>query len=100
MEIVFQQPGKCRKQFGEVPTVEGPLQKISRKEVKEDIDIMKKGIAAGCTSLSIYLIKHLGESGVDMMHEILKGVWEEEHMPEEWEKCDIVPTHKTNGDPL
>ena len=34
----------------------------------------------------IDLIKHLGESGVDMMHEILKRVWEEEQMPEEWKK--------------
>ena len=37
---------------------------------------MKKGKAAGCSGLPIDLIKHLGESGVDMMHGILKRVWE------------------------
>ena len=33
---------------------------------------MKKREAAGCSGLPIDLIKHLGESGVDMVHEILK----------------------------
>ena len=34
-----------------------------------------------------------------MMHEILKRVWEEEQMPEEWKKCEIVPIYKQKGDP-
>ena len=34
-----------------------------------------------------------------MMHEILKRVWEEEQMPEEW-KSEIVPIYKQKGDPL
>ena len=61
-------------QLGEVPAVEGPVQEISREEVKKAIESMKKGKAAGCSGLPIYLIKHLGESGVDRMHEILKSV--------------------------
>ena len=35
-----------------------------------------------------------------MMHEIPKRVWEEEQMPEEWEKSVIVPIYKQKGDPL
>ena len=35
-----------------------------------------------------------------MMHEILKKVWEEEQMPEEWKKCEFVPIYKQKGDPL
>ena len=42
----------------------------------------------------------VGESGVDMMYEILKRVWEEEQMPKEWEKSEIVPTYKLKGNPL
>ena len=34
------------------------------------------------------------------MHEILKRVWEEEHMPEEWKKSEIVPMYKHKWDPL
>ena len=33
---------------------------------------MKKGKSAGCLGLPIDLFKHPGESGVEMMHEILK----------------------------
>ena len=35
-----------------------------------------------------------------MMHEILKRVWEEEQMPEEWKKGEIVPIYKQKRDPL
>ena len=83
-----------REQLGEVPAVEGPVQEISREEVKKAIESMKKGKAAGCSGLPVDLMKHLGESGVDMMHEILKRVWEEEQMPEEWKKSEIVPIYK------
>ena len=62
--------------------------------MKNAIERMKKGKAAGCSGLPIDLIKHLGESGVDMMHEILRRVWEEEQMPEELKKSEIVPIYK------
>ena len=35
-----------------------------------------------------------------MMHEILKRVWEEEQMPEEWRKSEIFPIYKQQRDPL
>ena len=87
-------------QLGEAPAVEGPVHEISREEVKNAIEKIKKGKAPGCSGLPIDLIKHLGESGVDMTHEILKRVWEEEQMPEEWKKSEIVPIYKQKGDPL
>ena len=89
-----------REQLGEVPAVEVPVQEILREEVKKAIESTKKGKAAGCSGLPIDLIKHLGENGVDMMHVILKRVWEEEQMPEEWKKSEIVPIYKLKGDPL
>ena len=61
---------------------------------------MKKGKTERCSGLPIDLIKHLGESGEDMVHEILKTVWEEEQMPEECEKSEIVPLYKQKGDQL
>ena len=66
--------------------------------MKKAIESMNNGKAAGCSGLPIDLIKHLGESGVDMMHETLKRVWEEEQMPEEWKKSEIVPIYKQKGD--
>ena len=90
----------AREQLGEVPAVERPVHEISREEVKNALERMKKGKAPACSGLPIDHTKHLGESGVDMMHEILKRVWEEEHMPEEWKKSEIVPIYKQKGDPL
>ena len=65
--------------------------------MKNAIERMKKGKAPGCSGLLIDLSKHLGESGVDMMYEILKRVWEEEQMPEEWKKSEIVPIYSKKG---
>ena len=79
------------------------IYKLAKQRERSRKDIgnrMKKGHAAGWSGLPIYLIKHLGESGVDMMHEILKRVWEEEHMPEGWKKSEIVHIYKRKGDPL
>ena len=81
----------AREPLGEVQAKEGPVQEISWEEVKKAIESTKKGEAAGCSGLPIDLIKHLGESGVDMMHDILKRVWEEEQMPEEWKKVRLSP---------
>ena len=89
----------AREQLGEVPAVEGPVLEISREEVKKAIESMKKGKAAGCSGLPIDLIKHLGESGVDRMHAILKRVLEVEQMPEEWKKSEIVPHIQAKGGP-
>ena len=68
--------------------------------MKNAIERMKKEKAAGCSGLPIDLIKHLGESGVDMMHETLKRVWEEEQMPEEWKKSEIIPIYRQQHLPV
>ena len=81
-------------QLGKVPAVEEPIHEMSREEVKNALERMKKGKAAGSSGLPIDRIKHIGESGVDIMHEILKRVWEEEQMPEEWTKSEIVPIYR------
>ena len=62
-------------------------------------NLFRQGKVAGCSGLPIDRIKHLGVSGVDMMHEILKRVWEEEQMPEEWKKSEIVPHIQAQGGP-
>ena len=89
----------AREQLAKVLAVVGPVQEISREDVKKATESMKKGKAVGCSGLLIDLIKHLGECGVDMIHEILKKVWEEEQMPEEWKKSEIVSIYKQNGTP-
>ena len=100
MERVFQQPTKYKQRqgTGKVPAVEWPVQEISRDEVKKTIECMKKGKAAGCSCLPIDFIKHLGESGVDMMYEILKRVWEGNKCQKSGRKVRSSPhTNKTKS---
>ena len=92
----------AREQLGEVPAVEGPVQEISREEVQKATEC-EEGKSSRMLRPADRLDQtptQVRESGVDMMHEILKRVWEEEQMPEEWEKSEIVPIYKQKGDPL
>ena len=62
---------------------------------------MEKGKAAGCSGVSADLIKILEESGVDTMVDIIGTVLEEEEeMPEDWKRSEIVPIYKQKGEPL
>ena len=91
MERVLQQPTKCRKRQG-TAWRSSSSRRTSPGTIKgrgeECHTEHEEGEAAGCSGLPIDLIKHLGKSGVDMMHEILKRVWEEERMPQ-WEKSEM-----------
>ena len=101
-ERVFQQPTICRKRPG-TAWRNTSSRRTSPGNIKgrgeESHTEFKKGKAASCSGFPIDLIKHIGESGVDMMHEILKRVWEEEQVPEEWEKSEIVPQIQAKGGP-
>ena len=89
-----------REVLEEEPPVEGPIEELTGKEIKEAIMAMKKGKAAGCSAISTDMIKVLEESGLNMMQEMLNCVWEEEKMPEDWKKSEIIPIYKQKGDPL
>ena len=55
-----------RAQLEEVPAVKGPVQEISREEVKKATESTKKGKAAGCSGLMIDVQTPRGEwSGRD-----------------------------------
>ena len=89
-----------RDELEDTPPVEGPIEELTRKEIKDAIKAMKKGKAAGCSGVSADMIKILEESGVDTMVDIIRTVWEEEEMPEDWKQSEIVPIYKQKGDPL
>jgi len=85
----------AREQLGEVPAVEAPVEEISREEVKKAIASTKKGKAAGCSGLPIYLIKHLGESGVDLLH-----VWAKIAKQHSLQRLTATVTTVVNGSML
>ena len=83
-----------RDELEDTPQVEGPIEELTRKEIKDAIKAMKKGKAEGCSGVSADMIKILEESGVDTMADIIGTVWEEEEMPEDWKQSNIVPIYK------
>ena len=89
-----------RDELEDTPPVEGPIEELTRKEIKDAIKAMKKGKAAGCSGVSVDMIKILEESWVDTMVDIIETVWEEEETPEDWKQSEIVPIYKQKGDPL
>ena len=42
--------------------------------------------------------KCLGEEGIDMPWDLMKGIYEHGKMPTEWRDSVIVPIYKDNGD--
>ena len=82
-----------RDELEDTPPVEGLIEELTRKEIKDAIKAMKKGKAAGCSRVSADMIKILEESGVDTMVDIIGTVWEEEEMPEDWKQSEKVPIY-------
>ena len=76
----------------------GLTQEISRNEVKVAISRMKNGKATGMDGIPVEVMKCLGEDGIDMLWDLMKGVYEEEKIPTEWRDSVIIPIYKEKGD--
>ena len=42
--------------------------------------------------------KCLGEEGIDMLWDLMKGIYEQETIPTEWRDSVIIPIYKEKGD--
>ena len=63
---------------------EGLTQGISRDEVKVAISRMKNGKATGMDGIPVEVWKCLGEEGIDMLWDLMQGIYEQEKIPTEW----------------
>ena len=75
----------------QVAAVEGPITKVTREEVQEAAEKMKTGKAAGCSEVSVDLIKVLKELGNEMVTELLEAIRVEESIRFEWENSETMP---------
>lgn len=66
----------------------------SKEEILETIDKMKNGKAPGVDGIEMELIKHGGEVLRERICDIIRKVWEEERMPEEWSEGEVVVVRK------
>ena len=79
-------------------TIKGLTQGISRNEVKVAISRMKNGKATGMDGIPVVVWKCLGEEGIDMLWDLMKGIYEQEKIPTEWRDSVIIPIYKEKGD--
>jgi len=50
---------------------------------------------AGTDGIHPELIKYRGNKLLSRIYELVRQIWEEERIPEEWKETVIVPIHKT-----
>jgi len=49
---------------------------------------------AGTDGIHPELIKYGGNKPLNRMYKLVRQIWEEERIPEEWKETIIVPIHK------
>lgn len=70
------------------------MESPTTKEIREIIKQLKNNKAPGSDLITTEMVKHGGEALVRRLHEIIKKVWEDGKMPEEWTLANICPIHK------
>ena len=73
---------------------EGLTQGISRNGVKVAISRMKNGKATGMDGSPVDVWKCLGDEGIDMLCDLMKGIYEQEKIPTEWRDSVIISIYK------
>ena len=87
-------------ELDEVHPIEGPIKEVDKNEVRQAIEAMKTGKAAGPTGLTTEMMKAGGESSMIEFTKVLADVWKKEKIPEEWKRSHTVTIYKGKGDPL
>lgn len=63
-------------------------------EVRAILERIKNGKTPGVDNLYAEYLKYGGERVLHDLHELLKKVWEENHMPADWKQVVVVPIPK------
>ena len=78
--------------------VEGPVEKVSRREVREAIRKMKQGKAAGLSEVTMEMIVAGGRIAEEVMLQLCQRVLDGKEISDEWKTCVVVPIFKGKGD--
>lgn len=74
-------------------------ERISMEEVRTALKDMRNGKAPGEDGIPTEILKHMGDGGIEWLHEILNQCWENKEVPDEWNKIIICPIYK-KGDKM
>jgi hypothetical protein len=70
---------------------------ISEEEVERALKKMRSGKAVGPDELSTDMLKALGTPGLKWMTRILRVIWQEQCIPNDWRTSVLVPIFKKKG---
>ena len=71
---------------------------ICINDIKVSISRMKNGKATGMDGIPVEVWKCLGEEGIDMLWDLMQGIYGLEKMATEWRHSVIMPIYKEKGD--
>ena len=78
--------------------VEGPVDKVSRKEVREAIRKMKQGKAVGLSEVTTEMIVAGGRIAEEVMLQLCQRVLDGKGVPDNWKTSVVVSIFKGKGD--
>ena len=78
--------------------VERPVEKVSRKEVREAIRKMKQGKPARLSEVTTEMIVAGGRIAEEVMLHLCQRVVGGKGIPDEWKTSIVVPIFKRKGD--
>jgi len=80
--------------IGNRETNKAELEELAIQDVKKAMRNIKNDKAAGTDGIHPELIKYGGNKLLIRMYELVRQIWEEERIPEEWKETIIVPIYK------
>lgn len=80
------------------PEILGNEDIVSEEEVEQALKKMKSGKAVGPDQISTDMFKVLGKPGLRWITRIMRAVWQEQCIPEDWRTSVLVPIFKKKGD--
>jgi len=86
--------------LGEELMVCGPIQEISKEEVRSAVAKMKCNKAPGPTGLGAEMLKAAGEYGISWLTDLFNSIVKEEKMPTDWDRSWMINVYKGKGDAL
>ena len=79
---------------------EGPLEEVTKAEIRHAIASMKNGKAPGPSGLVVELIKGAGETAVQVLRGIFQSILFSGKVPPSWQSSVTIPLYKGKGDAM
>jgi len=70
------------------------VEELNIEDVKTAVRDLKNNKVAGTDGIHLELIKYGGNKLLNRIYELVRQIWEEERIPEEWKETIIVPIYK------